>query len=240
MEHIERSGGTMGRGEDHEHILDPGCRSFEMGLGAYLEGDERPDVLTHATQCGSCGAVLGDLQQVIATSALLEYRDPPAHLWKSLRLRLVAEGVLEEKAGLRQSWAAALSFFRHPAPAAAVACLALLSFAIVLPSRGSGSNTKAEIAAETALATSPSAEVSGNLEQTVRELQTIYQTRAVGFRPGVKAVYQRSLNSLDASIAECQDSVRRQPANGLAREYLLTAYEQKAEVLQSALESEDR
>ncbi len=231
-------------GQDEYQNEDPkaACRIFETGLAAFLEGEQRPEVLAHASECNSCGAVLGDLQQVITTSGLLGYQDPPARLWTNLRVALVSEGLFQDSVGFWQSWAAALTVFRHPAPVAAVACLALLSLAVVAPSRvsvDSGAKTMQEIGSVTAPAAPQSAAVSSDLEQTVRELQTIYQERAVEFRPGVKAAYQRSLNSLDASIEECRDSVRRQPANGLAREYLLAAYEQKAEVLQSALESED-
>jgi hypothetical protein len=47
------------------------------------------------------------------------------------------------------------------------------------------------------------------------------------------------LNSLDASIRECNDSLQREPGNSLAHEYLLAAYSQKAEVLSSALEIDE-
>jgi hypothetical protein len=56
----------------------------------------------------------------------------------------------------------------------------------------------------------------------------------------VQVIYQKRLRSLDNSINECRDSVRRQPADDLAQQYLLTAYAQKAEVLASALEFGNR
>ena len=116
----------MGQDEYRNEDPKPACRIFETGLAAFLEGEQRPEVLAHASECDSCGAVLGDLQQVITTSGLLGYQDPPARLWTNLRVALVSEGLLQDSVGFWQSWAAALTVFRHPAPVAAVACLALL------------------------------------------------------------------------------------------------------------------
>ena len=41
---------------------DAACRLFEAGLGAYLEGESRPQVLAHAGECRFCGVVLSDLR----------------------------------------------------------------------------------------------------------------------------------------------------------------------------------
>jgi len=67
-------------------------------------------------------------------------------------------------------------------------------------------------------------------------LEEAFRAREGSFAPDVKATYENSLNSLDASIRECGDSLQREPGNSLAHEYLLAAYSQKAEVLSSALE----
>ena len=72
------------------------------------------------------------------------------------------------------------------------------------------------------------------------ELESSYRVRKVSFEPAVQATYDRGLDSLNASIQECRDSVQREPDNSLAREYLLAAYEQKAQVLTAALEYDGR
>src|SRR5437016_3037936 len=110
----------MGQGECQREEPKPACRNFETGLAAYLEGEGRPEIPAHASECSACGVILADLQHVIATSAVLEYQDPPARLWANLRVALVSEGLLQEKAGFWQFWTAPLMVFRHPAPLAAV------------------------------------------------------------------------------------------------------------------------
>jgi hypothetical protein len=67
-------------------------------------------------------------------------------------------------------------------------------------------------------------------------MEKSYWAREKSLDPSVQVIYQKSLRSLDNSINECRASVRRQPADDLAQQYLLTAYAQKAEVLTSALE----
>jgi hypothetical protein len=50
----------------------------------------------------------------------------------------------------------------------------------------------------------------------------------------VTASIRRNLNIVDNFIAVCEKSVREQPENEMAREYLYGAYEQKAELLAMA------
>ena len=221
---------------------DAACRLFEAGLGAYLEGESRSQVLAHAGECRFCGVVLSDLKQLMTASATLGDDDPPARLWANVRSVLANEGVFKEPAGFWKSWLPNLEFLPQPAPIAVLGALALLSVALVMPSSTSISPADAltKASSPVQMASSVTFDVDSNLQHTVQELQAIYQSRALSFEPQISATYQQSLKSLDVSIKECQDSVQREPANNLAREYLLTAYQQKAEVLQSALEFDGR
>jgi hypothetical protein len=225
------------------------CRNFEAGLSAYLDGESRPEVPGHAGECRFCSVLLSDLQQLVTASAALPDEDPPARLWANIRVALESEGVFKAPAGFWERWLPSLEFLRRPAPVAVLGGLALLSLLLVTPSDVSDSGFGAFLPRMSSQVPGMTpkvqlaragVEVDGNLQQTVQELQAIYRSRALSFRPAVSAAYEQGLRSLDLSIEECQDSVRREPANGLAREYLLSAYEQKAEVLQSALEFEGR
>ena len=50
----------------------------------------------------------------------------------------------------------------------------------------------------------------------------------------VTASFRRNLGIVDNFIAMCEKSVREEPDNEMAREYLYGAYEQKAELLATA------
>jgi hypothetical protein len=211
---------------------------FEAGLAGYLDGEAKPEIATHSSDCVSCGVLLNDLKWLVAQSGELRDQDPPARLWNNIRAALAAEGLLKNEVSFWDRWFPVGTWRLRAVPVAALCALALLSMVIVAPSRPSNSESTASKAVASAgigaaLGTVP---VDTKLVRTVQELQTIYQARAASFGPGVNATYQRGLKSLDDSIKECQDSVHREPGNTLAREYLTSAYQEKAEILQSALE----
>ena len=74
-----------------------------------------------------------------------------------------------------------------------------------------------------------------DLAATVSDLEKDFNARRESLAPTVKETYLQGLKSLDDSISECRASVQKEPGNTLAREYLVAAYTQKAEVLAAAL-----
>ncbi|HTS69738.1 MAG TPA: hypothetical protein VMO17_12220, partial [Terriglobia bacterium] len=79
-----------------------------------------------------------------------------------------------------------------------------------------------------------------SLARVASELETSFRANEASMAPDLKATYEKSLVSLDGSIQECLVSLRQEPRNMLAHDYLLAAYTRKAEVLSSALESVGR
>jgi len=73
-----------------------GCREFDAGLAAYLEQEGNPVVDAHAGRCASCGALLRDLQLLVAEAGRLELQDPPARVWLNIRAALAAEELFHE------------------------------------------------------------------------------------------------------------------------------------------------
>jgi hypothetical protein len=78
------------------------------------------------------------------------------------------------------------------------------------------------------------------LAHVVSDLEVSFRANEASMAPDLKATYEKSLVSLDGSIEECLDSLRHEPRNTLAHDYLVTAYTRKAEVLSSALEFDGR
>jgi hypothetical protein len=71
------------------------------------------------------------------------------------------------------------------------------------------------------------------------EMLTVGNENIPGFRTHDAAVtdsIRRNLNIVDNFIAMCEKDVREQPENDMAREYLYGAYEQKAELLATAMD----
>lgn len=203
------------------------CRRFDADLEAYLDGQVRPGVEPHAAECVFCGAVLADLRLIRAESAQLEDDDPPARLWANVRAALADEHLI--RSGRKPfGWA----WILRPVPAAALAGLLLGGSTYYL-------RTSGVLRHEARVAQQAISLVDPSMAESVGKMEQAFRARTVSLDPNVKVAYEKDLNSLDAEIQECNDSLAQQPDDMLAREYLASAYTEKARVLASALELGD-
>lgn len=224
-------------------VRNAGCREFERELAAYLEGEHRPSVADHAMACPFCAAVVDDLNQILFASRELSLEEPPARVWASVRATLAQEGLFREVPSGWQEWFFRLGIVPAPAPIAVLAALFILGAAFLIPPKprdltSNPNRSSVRLAAVTELPHYLNEE--NDLARTLKGMEESYRAQQTALDPGLQAIYEKSLKSLDNSIIECRDSVRREPSNDLAHEYLLNAYAQKAELLASALEFEGR
>jgi hypothetical protein len=227
--------------KETRHDKTPACYQFELELPAYMEGENRPFVLAHTRECAFCSVIVEDLEALRSAARELRLEEPSPAVWSNIRAQLVAAGGFAEKASL-WNWFGQLDFLRRPVPVAAFACLVILGCLVTAPRNYSERDTASAFTALPARTAIRSMAIMGDndaLEQVVRELEKTFRAREGSLAPDLKATYESSLISLDASIRECSDSLEREPDNSLAHEYLLAAYSQKAEVLSSALEFDE-
>ena len=227
---------------ERDYQRTPECIQFDAELMAYLEGEVRPFVTTHVRECEFCAVVLADLEQVRFSARQLPREEPSPAVWANVRARLDQEGLLRPRVRSWE-WLGSLRAFANPAPVGALACLAILGGLLTASpnSLQQPDLTAAEPSAPeaTLLATGPSAQ-EGELARMVQDLEATFKANEGFLAPETRATYEKGLVSLDTSIRECKDSLRKEPANTLAHDYLLTAYTRKAEVLASALEFQGR
>ncbi len=215
------------------------CRQFELELAAYLEGEDRPVVSAHAGECDFCRAILVDMDHIRLASRQMALEEPPARVWANIRATLAQEGMFHAPLRGWSAWFQPLRLLPSPAPLVALAGLTILAATLLLPPAAIDRNLTSNAPIPHAAAGAPlaaSLNEDSELSRTLQDMEKSYQARQATLDPAEKAIYQKSLESLDTSIDECRDSVRREPGNTLAREYLLAAYVQKAEVLESVLE----
>jgi hypothetical protein len=223
------------------HNRTAACDRFELELPAYLEGEAGLSVRAHARECASCRVVVEDLEALRAAALELPLEEPSPAVWSNIRAQLWAAGAFAEKASL-WNWFRQLDLLHRPLPVAAFACMVILGGLLTAPRNYPERDTDSALTALPAGTTVRSMAFIGDsdaLEHAVRELEQTFRAREGFLAPDLKATYENSLISLDASIRECSDSLQREPDNSLAHEYLLAAYSQKAEVLSSALEFDE-
>jgi len=219
------------------------CRQFDRDLPAYLEGEERPAVLNHAKECAYCAVVLADLEQLRFASRHLPQEEPPARLWANIRANLEAEGIIREQVPAWHRWLPRPVFFPKSAPLGALAALALFSATLMVSPRGMNQANSPNALAPAGKITAASIVSMGldeNFVRTLGEMEKTYLAQEDSLEPTLKDTYRKSLDSLDTCIQECLRHCQKEPGNTLARQYLVRAYQTKAEVLASALEFSGR
>jgi hypothetical protein len=223
---------------DRDAAMRPECDRFELELSAYLEGEPRPELERHAATCPYCSVVLADMALIRTEAASLPLETPPARVWANVRAQMAAEGLIKEQASWKR-WFDWRSLEHSAAPLGALACLVIFSSVVLLvPSTSMDRSTTASwisLKDRDAMAAHILRVEDGDLASMVGELEKDFNARQGSLAPTVKATYLQGLKSLDDSISECRASVQKEPGNTLAREYLVSAYTQKAEVLAAAL-----
>jgi hypothetical protein len=204
------------------------CHEFEE----VLEQAERPlpaDAAAHLNDCGRCRAMMSDLEVIQAAARELATHgvEPPEGVWLSLRAQLEAEGLIRaagsaERAAPRQGGLGAW-WRAFPRPVLAGAYLSFLLAAAMLTSIQSDHRQNQPVPVAEEQAASLDTQLS---TQARRAVSAIHQ-----HDPAVAASLRQNLNTVDNFIAMCEKSVREDPQNDAAREYLYGAYQQKAELL---------
>jgi hypothetical protein len=213
-----------------------GCKEFQNQLERWMDGERSAKAREHALQCtAGCKSLVADLDaiQQHAHAWGADEVAPPERVWVSLRAQLEAEGIIRGDASAapappaidrKPGWLAGL-FDAVPRPALAGAYLAALIVASVVLT---GQSTRQLDEARWINGTQ---DTTGALDA---RLQTAEQdsVSAIGVNdPVVTASLHDNLAIVDNYIALCEKSVREDPENEIARDYLYEAYEQKADLL---------
>lgn len=204
------------------------CVEFLEYAERWMEGERPADASAHLDGCPRCRGLVTDLDAIRNTAHEFEAEvEPPPRMWTSIRAQLESEGVIRTP---ERSWAERLAEFfpLQPRPALAAAYVTLLVVFAALVSFQSGSRLETTAVLPPAPDVSPAMRSPQLDETTVATLHT--------HNPEVLRSYRESLETVDNAILECEKMVREEPQNGLAREYLYGAYQQKAELLAAIAE----
>jgi hypothetical protein len=214
------------------------CHQLEQVLEQQDAGPLPEAAVAHIDACEACRTLAADLRAIHDAAIELgaEEISPSEYVWVSVRKQLEAEGIIHEPRpaprSMKQGW-----WFVFQRPALAGAFLSLVVFAASLISfRGNPGQTAMhpQFAFERHISTVPSAESVFR-----EELLTVGKESIPGFQIQDAAVMdciRRDLGIVDNFIAMSEKSVREQPDNEMAREYLYGAYQQKAELLATAMD----
>ena len=178
----------------------------------------------HLAGCGSCQNLVEDLTAIVATAHLLPAEvEPPARVWNSLRAQLEEEGIIKTHAPARGAWWLGFADV-FPSRVLATAAVGLLIVAAVaLQMQRPSAPTEAQnVYADTATDLN-------NDEANLQHMQ-------LAGNSVVDVSLRQNLDIVDKFIADCEQRVKEEPRDDLAREYLSGAYQQKAELLSAMMD----
>lgn len=211
------------------------CEEFLSRLEPWIEGERHADVQAHLRNCPHCHAIVNDLNaiQAQARSWSSSETDAPERVWTALREQLEKEGLIRdtvldskrsgrEAASARWPWGLFGGVPRPVLAGAYLAALIAVAFALSGPIHKKVNEEK--WLEGTRISTSP----------LRAELNTAEQNSALSLASSnsdVSASLHQNLAIVDNYIALCEKSVREDPQNEIARDYLYEAYRQKADLL---------
>lgn len=201
------------------------CEEFERVLPE-VEDRHTSEQQVHLNSCSSCSGLVADLEAIAQQAKFLQYTDEPnSRVWNSIEIALRQEGLIREKQtpflvpSRPRSWRVAWMI-----PAAA---LMLLTAGVVRYQRSSD-QTAQQIASVPA---DPAKEVADTSTAGDEQLLAAVSSRT----PAMRAAYEANLKDVDSYIRDAEKSLKADPNDEQAQQYLRNAYEQKSMVYEMAM-----
>ncbi|MBI1750168.1 MAG: hypothetical protein HYR59_05835 [Acidobacteria bacterium] len=204
------------------------CHEFLQYSEQWMEGGRQPAAAAHINECTRCRRFIAEMEAIAESGAELaaEMPAPSERVWTALRAQLETEGLIRQR-GLGE-WFMDL-FAILPRPALAGAYVTVLLAALLL---GNLSTTPLQEAMVLDRPQPPALMLQPQYAQAEqKEVAALHR-----HDPAVVATYRDNLAIVDKFIAVCEKTVREEPHNQMAREYLYSAYQQKADLLATMTE----
>ena len=200
------------------------CNEFFKYSEQWMEGGRAPAATAHVNECPRCRGFIAEMEAIAQSAGELadETAEPPERVWVALRAQLETEGLFRQERGFG-AWLTDV-FAVLPRPALAGAYIAILLAALMV-----GSLSMTPLQEEIGLQQSPDLMLQPQFAQAQAEQREMVKLH--DHDPAVIATYRDNLEIVDKFIEACEKTVRQEPRNTMAREYLYAAYQQKADLL---------
>jgi len=234
------------------------CKELEAILEREGLAPLPPVARAHLAECSACQDFFADLTTIQSLAQELPAEaNPPERLWISLRTQLAAEGIIRESAEFPAGapwWQSFAAWLRPRTLATAGAGIVLFVTAVFLSRNpipqelptianstvaSPATSPLAPPAKDSSVAPrpSPTEEAMANGGVILNQAELDVPNMQLAGNATVDASLRDNLRTVNEFIAECQQHLKEHPGDLLAREYLESAYQQKAELLAAMMDS---
>ncbi len=187
----------------------------------------------HVVTCRQCQGYIADLETIVSAAHELPSEvEPPSRVWVALRTQLELEGIIKEPvaapAGSPASWWDGFGQLFRGRALATLTVGALLAAAAILQLRQPGESGP--------VSPSTPPEIAATVELLNKQEVDVRNMHLASTSSPVDAALQQNLQEIDDFIADCERHLKDTPQDELAREYLYSAYQQKAELLAAMMD----
>ena len=190
---------------------------------------------THAAGCPSCSALAQDFAAILAVASQIPAEvEPPARVWVALQAQLEAEGIIRQPKMVMPAETA--PWWQGFGRLVRGRMLATASVAGLILIAGIYQIRQRPVEKSTPVIAEPFAETATTLDQEEQSLGAMQPASTLGFVSNADTSLRENLVTVNAFIKECQKRLQEDPNDPMAREYLSTAYQQKAEILAAMME----
>jgi len=219
------------------------CTEIQPKISEYLDGEipssEESRVKQHLKECRQCWRVYEDLKFIKETAGELDDAEPAATVWLAISRQLAAEGIIKARKASFWERIFPASFPSSLKHSLAGAILALIIVATVYFVQKPGRDEPASMSTEAAVLWEvQKAEL--HYQNAIQALSEVSQKRLQSLRPELAQIFTDNLATMDYYLKECQDTAKNNPDNPLVHRYLLVAYEKKAELMQTIVNSDSQ
>ncbi|MGB7280728.1 MAG: hypothetical protein WBE13_00595 [Candidatus Acidiferrum sp.] len=226
------------------------CKDIELVLEQ--EGLEPlpEEARAHLAECRECRSYVADLTSLVdAAKKLPPEINPPDRVWLSLRAQLEEEGIIRTPADVIAAeraplWQSIGEFFRSRALATAMVGILIVAATVFQIRRDRASYIAPPVQSAKTVAAPPVQQTTApeappmfaSAARALDDQEPVATGMILASTSPVDVSLRDNLKKVNEFIADCERHLKEQPQDELTREYLSSAYEQKAELLSAMIE----
>src|SRR5215467_1956247 len=213
------------------------CEDFEQVIEERGFAELPEAAQAHAAGCPSCTALVEDFSAILAAARKIPAEmEPPSRVWVALAAELEAEGIIRPQLAplpaKTPAWWKSLPTLLSGRWLATAVVAALVVVAGVYQMQHRSLPKASPLAVPELYA-----ETDSTLDQEEQSLGPMQNVGTLGTgSSNVDVALRENLATVNGFIKECRKRLAEDPNDPMAREYLSTAYQQKAEILAAMME----